>query len=589
MSNSSSIISLNITQFPQNILIPGVDNGVSIQVTNNSAKNEKFKFIFEGENLAINLGSEELRDHIEFTPNETKNIDLKLTPKIDGFGKLTINAYWLKIIEYTVKVQKVRESVPKSKSKAILENYAFRESKKFETLNPKDYIIDITLKELQRGEEQLTIMESNYKSSLSADPASLSSSPEVTLGSIDENIRKLAKGYFSNNNILKALEFALKLSDPAEQINLYSKLIRAFAFENLDDVISTVKNLQDQKIKQDLFMSIVLDQISVDPVSVIKLAESSEDTLLKFKILLNITKKFHEENKSSELSNILNLIIDSLSKLLEINNEKKTRKRLNDILVDVLCLLAEVESPSVVHGIIEGFSQQDLKEKITKDIFDTIYVFVDEIQTKIESELAFSQFFLLNSYVSNINNEIKRFSNTGGNVSNNILSGDFNFKLAFLSLFSFNFSIFPIIDRIYNEVKYNLKKSMGYYVFPSIENYQNEELTTLKITLNQFFRNFNNLSNQLHIFNLDFIPYLGKPTIILSSESHLNEILKSKIHKLGDKVNLIIDDAMFKGGKIYDSLQEIFPPAKCEIINLLLSYEFINDYNLLIEFIQTLF
>ncbi len=79
-----------------------------------------------------------------------------------------------------------------------------------------------------------------------------------------------------------------------------------------------------------------------------------------------------------------------------------------------------------------------------------------------------------------------------------------------------------------------------------------------------------------------------KPTIILSSESHLNETLKSKIQKLGDKVNLIIDDSMFKGGKIYDVLKEIFPPAKSEIINLLLSYEFINDFNILREFIQTL-
>jgi hypothetical protein len=447
----------------------------------------------------------------------------------------------------------------------------------------------MTLKELQQGEEQLVIMKNNYNSSMSADPASISSSPEISLGDIDENIRKLAKGYFSNNNILKALELALSLSDSAEQINLYSKLIRAFAFENLDDVISIVKNLQDQRIKQDLFMSIVLDQILVDPISVIKLAESCEDTFLKFKILLNIAKKFHEESKSSELSNILNRIIDSLLKLVEINNDKKFQKRSNEILVDILRLLAEIENPGIAHSIIEGVSQQDLKEKITKDIFDTIYVLVDEIQTKIESELAFSQFFLLNTYVSNINNEVKRFSNTGGNVSNNILSGDFNFKLTFLSLFSFNFSIFPVIDRVYNEVKFNMKKSMGYYVFPSIDNYQNTELTTLKITLNQFFKNFTNLSNQLYIFNLDFIPYLGKPTIILSSESHLNESLKSKIQKLGDKVNLIIDDSMFKGGKIYDVLKDLIPPAKGEVINLLLSYEFINDYNLLIEFIQTLF
>ena len=589
MSNSSSIISLNITRFPQNLLIPNVDNGVSIQIINNSAKNEKFKFVFEGENLTVNLGSEELRDQIEFAPNETKNIDIKLTPEVDGFGKLNINAHWLKIIEYTVKVQKVRETVPKSKIKSLLEKHTFKEAKKFDPLNPKDYIIEMTIKELQQGEEQLAIMKNNYNASLSVDPASTTQYPEVKIEDINENIRKLARGYFSNKDIFKALEFALVLSNPAEQINFYMKLIRAFAFENLDEAIKIVKNLQDQKTKQELFMSIVLDQIPVNPISSIKLAESSEDFLLQIKILLNIAKKLYEEIKSSELSNILNRIIESILKSQQGNNDRKQQKRSHEILADVLCLLAEVENPSVSHGIIKGLSQQELKEKITKDIFDTIYVLVDEVRTKIESESVFSQYFLLNTYVSNINNEMKNFSNIGGNVSNNILSGDFDFKLAFLSLFNFSFSIFPIIDRVYNDVKFNMKKSMGYYILPSIDNYQNTELSTLKTTIKQFFRNFANISNQLYIFNLDFIPYLGKPTIILSSESHLNESLKSKIQKLGDKVNLIIDDSMFKGGKIYDVLKEIIPPAKGEIINLLLSYEFINDYNILIEFIKALF
>lgn len=589
MANSINIISLTITRFPQNLLIPEVENGVSIQATNNSAKIEKFKFVFEGENLNINLGSEGLRDQIDFAPNETKNLDLKLNPEIDGFGKLIINAYWLKIIEYTVKVQRVRETVPKSKTKNLLEKYVFKEAKKFQTLNPKDYTSEMTPKELKKGEEQLVIIKNNYKSSLSADPAIRVSPPTVTLKDIDDTVRKLAKGYFSNNSFLKSLEFALELSDPVEQINFYSNLIRAFAFENLDGAIKLVDNLQDQKRKQDLFMSIVLDQIPVNPISAIKLAESSEDIFLKIDILFNISKRLHEENKPSEVSNILNRIIESLLQSFEGDIGKKHQKRLYEILVDVLCILAEVKNPGVSHGIIEGFSQQELKEKITKEIFDTLYILVDEVRTKIESELVFSQFFLLNTYVSNINNAIKSFSSIGGNLSNNILSGDFNFDLAFLSLFSFNFSIYPTIDRVYNEVKFNMKKSMGYYVFPSIENYKNTELTTLKTTLTQFFRNFSNLSNQLYIFNLDFIPYLGKPTIIISSESHLNESLKTKIQRLGDKVSLIIDDSLFKGGKIYDVLKEIFPPAKSEIINLLLSYEFINDYNILIEFIQTLF
>ena len=102
--------------------------------------------------------------------------------------------------------------------------------------------------------------------------------------------------------------------------------------------------------------------------------------------------------------------------------------------MDAIHGIAEIENPVAAHSIIEGMSEQAQKERITKDLFDIIYELVDEIRTKIESELIFSQYFLLNTYISNINKEIKSFSGIGGNVSNNILLGDFNFKLVFIRL-----------------------------------------------------------------------------------------------------------------------------------------------------------
>ena len=38
MSNPPTVISLTITEFPQNLLIPDTNNGVKIQVVNNSNK-----------------------------------------------------------------------------------------------------------------------------------------------------------------------------------------------------------------------------------------------------------------------------------------------------------------------------------------------------------------------------------------------------------------------------------------------------------------------------------------------------------------------------------------------------------------------
>ena len=310
---------------------------------------------------------------------------------------------------------------------------------------------------------------------------------------------------------------------------------------------------------------------------------------MRVRLLFNIARKLNEINNKSELINILKKVIEILLTSLETNQGgKKTQKLAMGFLEDALHILAEMENPKEADLAIGRISNQEFKEKITKDLFDIIYVLVDEIRTKIESEVVFSQYYLLNTYVSNINNNLKNFSLIGGNVSNNLLAGDFNFNVAFFSLFSFNFSIFPLIDRVYSDLKFNSNKFIAYYIYPSKENYNENESAVLKNTLIQFFRNFTNIPSSLYIFNLDFIPYLGKPTIIISSEPDLIQILNSKIKRMGDTVNLIIDDSIFKGGKIYDTLTQIFSSHQCKIINLLLSYEFINDYNIFKTFIESL-
>jgi hypothetical protein len=589
MSNSSSIISLNIIKFPQNLLIPEVDNEVSIQVVNNSDKNENFKLVFEGENLDIILKSAELTDRIEFASKESKNIDIRLNPTVNGFGKLTINAYWLKIVEYAVKVQKVREVAPKSKIQKIFENYNLKGTEKVDTINPNEFILDRSLKELQNIEEQLETMRNNYKSAMSSDSNSTEAFSRVTAEVIDKTIKELAKGHLSHKNLAISLGLALELSDQNEQLNFYFNLIRAHAIENLNDAIQIVKGLNDLNLQQKIFKSLVFDQILHNPIEAFNLTENITDLSIKIKLLFNIAKELMNSSKSSELLAVLKKTIEIVSNLEFENVDSKNQKFVYNSLKDAIHGIAVIENPVAANSIIEGLSKQDMKEAITKDLFDIIYELVDEIRTKIESELIFSQYFLLNTYISNITNEIKSFSSIGGNVSNNLLSGDFNFPMVFLSLFSFNFSIFPFIDRIYNDLKFNLKKSIAYYIFPSVNNFQDNELAVLQKTTNQFFNNFNNVPSQVLIFNLDFIPYLGKPTVILSSESQLNTNVKSKIEKLGESVNLIIDDSMFKGGKIYDNLKNMFPPNKCEIFNLILSYEFINDYNAFLTFIQSLF
>jgi len=616
MSSTVNIISLNITEFPQNLLIPGIENKIKIQVINISNKAENFKFDFEGENLNIKAKPDEFKNIIEFDPGETKNIELNLEPTTDGYGKLTITVNWLKITEIKVKVEKVRDSVTVSNIKKILERQAIILKEKIEPFNPNDFFIGMTKDVIKKAEQQLSALREEFNSA-----QSMGSPTSQLLEKIDAYIIQIAKGYLSINTPLKALEFALMLSNKTEQLSFYTNLLRAYATRNFETAFQLVNNLQDLDIKQNLIRFLALDSVLSNPEKAIRTAlliqnpSILEDLLIKIyskiiesnpmlalnlvnyinndslktRILFNVAKKLHEQNSQSELLKIYNLIIQLIINSYNNNLEsRKLRKQSYGLLKDAINAVAELDSPQTANSIIERIANQELKEKLKKNLFDEIYVMVDEIQTKVEATSVFSQYFLLNTYISKISREITNFSLVGGNVSNNILLNDFKFPIVFLSLFGFDFSTFPILDRVYNDIKYALKKSIAYYVFPSKENYNENELKTFRASAKQFLKNLSSAPGQTLIFNLDFIPYLGKPTIIISSEHEFSNTLYSKIKKIGDTINLIVDDSVFKGGKISDELAQIFPANKSKIINLVLSYEFINDYNIFKTFIHSL-
>lgn len=396
MSNSSNIISLNITKFPQNILIPDMDNDVSIQATNNSNKNENFRFVFEGENLDVHYKSELLNDQVEFAANETKSIDLKLNPTASGSGKLIINGFWLKIVEYTVKVQKVRETVPKNKLNKILENYKFKGTEKIDSIDPKEYLLGMTLKEIQTAEEQLKTMKKNYDLSLSSNSTNSEAFSRVTIEVIDKTIKQLAKGYLSNNNIQNALGIALELSDPNDRINFYINLIRAYAFENMNDAVQIIRSLNDINLQQNLLKSLIFDQASHNPIPALTLTTGITDSSTKILLLFNIAKQLNDDNNSSELPKIFRKTIETVLKSIGLNSEdKKDQKFFYESLKDAINGIAEIENPGAANNIIEGIDNQTLKESITKDLFDMIYELVDEMGQKLNLN-----WFFLNSFYS---------------------------------------------------------------------------------------------------------------------------------------------------------------------------------------------
>ena len=621
MSNAdpNHVISISITKFPQNLLIPDVDNAVSFQVINQSTKEEHFKFMFEGENLEIDIKPIEFLEEVLFKAGETKKINLQLKPTANGFGKLTVNAYWMKLVEITVKVQKIRDKISSSRIRQILKDKQFLNSNKGDKFNPKDFIITSDKNEIKIIEKK--IKEATIRL---AESQNNSQSPTLFKAEVDNlntNLKNLAKSYLSNGEFYKALESSLKLTNESEKLELYYNLIRTNATLNLESTLQVVGKLNDLDKKNQIAKQIALDYVKIDSDQVMKIlsfieedsiknnailevifmslekdadlalkfSELIKDEIVKVKVLFNIIKKLHENNNESLILKIINQIDEIILKSNRINvSDQNYHSPAYEYFKETICILAELDCPEAADKFIRGLDSDELKKNISKDLFDEIYKLVDEKQSKVEPIGEFSQFFLLNTYTSNITREVNEFSLIGGNASSNILSGDFNFTIALLSLFSFDFSIFPIIDRVYSEVNYNSKKSISYYIYPSINEHNQEELKIIQTTLKKFFQP-ENIKNRVTIFNLDFIPYLGKPSAILSSTSDDVNIIKSKIVKtLGDRVDVIIDDDLFKGGKTVESLTSIFYGSNFNIVNLVLSYEFINDYDIFKTFVQSL-
>ena len=616
-ADPNHVISISVTKFPQNLILPDGENSVSFQVINQSDKEEHFKFVFEGENLELDVKPIEFKDEILFKSGETKNIDLLLKPTTNGFGKLTVNAYWMKLVEYTVKVQKIRDSISSSRISQILKDKQFLQSVKRDSFNPKDFIITSNKSEIKKIEKK--IKESTINSTESQNNSQSSSVPK---GDIDANLAILAKSYLSIGEFYKALESSLKLTNEIEKIELYYSLIRANATLNLDSSLQAIKKLNDLNKRNQIAKSIALDYVNIDPDQVskilsfieedsikenaifevifmslekdsslaLKFTEFIEDEIVKIKILFNIIKKLHENKNNSLILTIINQIDEIILKSNKINlsTDQNYHSPAYEYFKETICILAELDCPEAADKVIEGLDSEKLKKTVAKDLFKEIYKMVEEKQTKVEPIGEFSQFFLLNTYTSQISRQVTEFSLTGGNASSNILKGNFNFNIALISLFSFNFSIFPIIDRVYSELNYNSNKSIAYYIYPSINDHNQEELKTIQTTLKKFFHP-ESIKNRVTVFNLDFIPYLGRPTVILSSISDDLNAINSKIVKaLGDRINVIIDDDLFKGGKTVESLSSIFYGSNFKIVNLILSYEFINDYDIFKTFVQSL-
>lgn len=651
-SPNNQSLTLNFTQFPQHLLVPSIDNLISFQATCYLDGAQDFKFEFIGENLQVEIPHELSGDKVRFNGRETKDYNIKVIPLKDGFGKLTINVNWMKTVEYTVKVQQVRDVVSSSNIKKIFKKRPLDPSLDIDSFNPKEYMVDITSEEIQQMLQEIQQKKKQYEqyptrvkqweqkkqayndaqhaasSQESSIDSPLVSDPgpkpvrQVSLEEIDNLIKKVAKAYLANQDLEKALAIVKNTSEKVDTQSFSYKLIRAHNSIDLESTLNVIQKLKKTDEKRNLIRKLALDRVSIDPEQsariamlienpatkdellkdvIIKTISSNpnkarklcyliEDDKIQANLLINTAKQFYQNGTNSEAAEILAELINKFINSSAFNlSENEFSNSDYEFFKDSMNGIAELESPQVTDQLIEGLSSQKLKEKVAMDLFKIIYKMVDEVRTKIEETNILSQYYMFNIYSSDVNQHIKRFSLNGGNVSNNILTHNFQFKSILLSLFGFKFSIFPTLDRVYMDLSQKSNNSFGYLIHPAKANYDKNEFNILKSVLNKFIlKNQHQLQGAVSLYNIDFIPYVGKPTVIFACDESTFLNYKQKLAPIGEKVNILRDNAIFKGGEITEKLNSIFPSQKFNIQNLVLSYEFINDYNIFKAFIQSI-
>ncbi|MBY9007254.1 MAG: hypothetical protein KGD63_10905 [Candidatus Lokiarchaeota archaeon] len=592
VSDTSKNILLKIASLPQNLLIPNIQNLLKIELISSSKNEEHIKIELQSENLNIEF-LDNNSNEIILKPKETKMVNINLIPTSNGIAELDIKAIWTKETQVKVKVQKIKEKISSKKLSSLLETYHFKKKDYLKKFDPTEYLIELSKNEIKTLEKELIESSENEK---------------------EKSLIRLAKAYLSNKQFEKALMTANKIPKEKKKLTFLKDIVRAYAFVDTQYAIKYIDKLNKKIKKSELLKTIALDEVYKNPNMAINIASRIEDSEVKKECFLEIIQKIVQQKPEVTLelmkyikldvNTYLRIILNIIESYWLKGNLEKVQENLLRIIYfvkdkqnssnykfirDAIYAMAELFTPKIADNIIESIEDQKLKEKIANDLFNDIYYLVEEIQSKTETKLLASFQYHLNTFASNINENIINFAKKGGNLSLNTLSGDTNFNNLFILLFKFDFSIFPIFERLYSDLKKNSNQSIAYYIFPSTENLNQNEFNIVSNTLKFLISSKIRKTNQFNVYNIDFIPYLGKPTLIIGSEyKTIIQWIENKLSKISNKIDVITNDSFFAGGKSKNQLADIFESNTFKITNLVLSYEFINDYYLFKELVQNL-
>lgn len=595
MSQSNPPFTLFLSNFPQGLLLGKYSYDLIFNAVNNLNTVEKFALNAHGEGLSIST-SKEFVNGVEFKPKESKQFNFKIQPQIDGFTTLNIDCSQIIRVEYTEMVWKVRDKV----EKAIIQQLMA------ETLVP--------INNLQNYKDKLpNSFDNTGIITISPEQAKLQTSMirnDVSLNSDDKDkqLCNIATGVFIQNNdlgfdilkmvqnpktrdywLIRFIPIALRtnskrvtrevmeMTNQNEKDSCLEMIANTTVFDNPQDAAMIALNINNEIKRTTVLINIIFALITTNPDIATNLVYQIANENQRSKVLFEVIKKISEKNVASAVDSLKNLIMNVLSGAN------------TDFIKKCAIFLAHLTNPQSVLDLVEKFNDQE-KNILIEQLREYLKVQVQEKKIREDHTPIGKLSYIFTAVSTKYTNELEYLARLGGNLCPNLFNLQKPSNILFLNLFAYNFQYISGFQQAYLEIYREFQRTFNYIVFPS-KNITDKADWDMFIQLSQklILQAPSNSQIPQLIFNLDFIPYLSSPTIIFGENSPVvNDLAQKLIRFYGNQANILVDNTIFRGGKIWEDLQNLFPSPRFIVVNTLINYNFFSSYPLLKSFFQAL-
>lgn len=358
-----------------------------------------------------------------------------------------------------------------------------------------------------------------------------------------------------------------QVSDGALQARAREDLVKGLAARDLATAATLAQGMTDEARREHLLAELAKRALASDPASAVPIASQITNPAARLNVLLLVAPHLAGADPGAA-QGLYTACVDQAKALPDPV----------DHAAQFVTSLARHVSPQQAHEILATL-ETDLQEPLAERVFDVVYQWVDVPKVRYEDELTLTIFYVFNAVATNVNDPLVQFSEAGGNLSENVAGGRFTPIVSVFSLFRHSFALIQLLERVYNEIKFQHQKEFAYLYYPAADLTNETQRNVLLAAIRRFYaRNADQFAGSHTVFNVDFIPALAKPTIIVGWDETTNIAVQTAVNQaFGDTVDLIVDDGLFEGGEVLSLLKEVLPATKFTVLNVVLTYDFLNN------------